>query len=251
MKTFLTLLLVGSITVSVLAQDSAEYVQRKNSIKFEFTQPLYPNSVVFSYERVTKPNQTFCFTAGYEEFPHLVEIGYDIAVRDELSRGGFKTGAEYRFYLKKENKHLAPHGVYIGPYMSYHSFDNKRGIEVSFDSTSAPEYAEVSTDFRILNIGFELGYQFVLGNRWTIDIVAVGPSISKYKAKAQLEGDFTFDPEEVQSEILKKLLERFPMLEDVLSEEEISSKGTLDNWAYGWRYQFLVGYHFGGGKKKK
>ncbi len=247
MKSILIFIAVFGITDIVLAQESTEQIQRMNSIKFEFTQPLYPNSFVLSYERVTKPNQTFCLTGGYEEFPLLTGLGEGIQIRRDLDRGGFKVGGEYRFYLRKQNKFLAPHGVYIGPYISYHDFNNRRSIEVDVDGT--PETVDLRTDFAIANFGFELGYQFVLGNRWTIDIVAVGPSISRYKAKLKIDGEFTFDADEVENEILLKLLDRFPLLEEVLSEKEISSSGTLDSWAYGWRYQFLIGYHFG--RKKK
>jgi len=243
MKTLVaTLVLCGFIHIA-LAQDSDKKPQRMNTIKVEFTQPLYPNSFVLSYERVTKPNQTFCITGGYEEFPNLLNLGSNISVEKNINQGGFKTGAEYRFYLEKENKYLAPHGVYIGPYVSYHDFNNER--KIAYDDNGVSDYANLNTDFRILNFGFELGYQFVINNRWTIDFVLVGPSISRYNARLKLEGEFTFDKEEVENEIILKLLERFPLLEDVLNQKEISSKGTLDSWAYGWRYQFHIGYHFG------
>jgi len=169
-------------------------------------------------------------------------------VKDNLDKGGFKAGGEYRFYLGKENKYPAPHGVYIGPYLSYHDYNNKRSLEVELDGN--PELVTLQTDFRITNIGFELGYQFVIGNHWTIDLVAVGPSISNYYADLKLYGDFTFNKDDVQNEILLKLLERFPKLEEVLVDKELSSNGKLDSWAYGWRYQFLVGYHFGKKKNK-
>lgn len=249
-KTPLLFLIVLFASGIIQAQDSTNLVQRKNTIKLEFTQPLYPNSFVISYERVVRPNQSFCIAGGYEEFPTLISIRSNIITKRNIEREGFKLGAEYRFYLKKENKFKAPRGVYIGPYVSYHDFHNKRAIEVSFDSIATPQNAVLTTDFKILNLGFQLGYQFVFGKRWTLDIVAVGPSISRYKAKAKLDGEFTFDPEEVRNEILQGLLERFPILEDVLSGQEITSKGKIDSWAYGWRYQFHVGYHFGGGKKK-
>jgi hypothetical protein len=247
MKTLLALIFVLGITFMVTAQEPQEQLQRMNTIKFEFTQAIYPNSYVFSYERVTKPNQTFCITGGYEEFPKIVSVSSTTLVKQDLNKSGFQVGAEYRFYLRKENKYLAPHGVYIGPYTSYHSFYNNRDIEVDVDGVK--ESAQLTTNFNILNLGFQLGYQFVIKDHWTVDLVAVGPAVSNYRANMKMEGDFTFDKEEVENEILLKMLDRFPMLDELLTNKEVSTQGRFDSWSYGWRYQLHIGYHFG--KKKK
>jgi hypothetical protein len=247
MKPFLTLISVLGITIMVTAQEPSEQLQRMNTIKLEFTQAIYPNSFIFSYERVTTPNQTFCISGGYEEFPDIIGVSSRTNVKNNLSKSGFKAGAEYRFYLKNENKYLAPRGVYIGPYISYNDFYNKREIEVDVDGIK--ETALLKTDFSILNLGAQLGYQFIINDHWSIDLVMIGPSVSNYRAKLQLEGDFTFDKEDVENEILLKMLDRFPMLDELLTNIEVTSQGTFDRWSYGWRYQLLIGYHFG--KKKK
>jgi hypothetical protein len=247
MKTLLTLISVLGITFMVTAQEPQEQLQRMNTIKYEFTQALYPNSFIFSYERVTTPDQTFCITLGYEEFPDILGISSTTNVNSNLDKSGFKAGAEYRFYLKNENKYFAPRGVYIGPYLSYHDFYNKREIEVDVDGIK--ETALLKTDFSIFNVGFQLGYQFVIKNHLTLDLVLIGPSVSNYRANMKMEGDFTFDKEEVENEVLLKMLDRFPMLDELLTNKEVSSQGRFDSWSYGWRYQFLIGYHFG--KKKK
>lgn len=247
MKTLLTLISVLGITRMVTAQEPSEQLQRMNTIKFEISRVIYPNSYIFSYERVTTPYQTFCITGGYEEFPHIYDVSSTINVKRDINSSGFKAGAEYRFYLKNENKYLATRGVYIGPYISYHDFYNNREIEVDVDGIK--ETALLKTDFSIFNVGFQLGYQFVISNRLTLDFVLVGPSISNYRANMKMEGDFTFDKEDVENEILLKMLDRFPMLDELLTNIEVTSQGTFDRWSYGWRYQFLIGYHFG--KKKK
>jgi len=246
MRIFLIIISFLGITGMVMAQEPQEKFQLMNTIKYEFTQAIYPNSYIFSYERVTTPNQTFCISGGYEEFPDIIGASSRTNVKDNLSKSGFKAGAEYRFYLKNENKYLAPRGVYIGPYLSYHDFYNKREIEVDVDGIK--ETAILKTDFSIFNVGFQLGYQFVISNRLTLDFVLVGPSISNYRANMKMEGDFTFDKEDVENEILLKMLDRFPMLDELLTNIEVTSQGTFDSWSYGWRYQFLIGYHFG--KKK-
>lgn len=236
----LCLIAVGN---SVVAQNTSS-LQRKNTIKIDLTSRfLYRNAFIVAYERITKPNQSFVVSAGYQEFPKVTTFAQNIGVKDDLKKKGFKFGADYRFYLKKENKFDAPHGVYIGPYFTYHRFANERIIEV--DNNGTIEEADLDSKFSILNVGFQLGYQFVIHDRWTIDLSFVGPSISHYKYTLKIGGDYTFDKEDIQNEIILDLLDRFPFLDDAISNKEATSSGRLDTWSYGYRYQFTVGYHFG------
>jgi hypothetical protein len=226
------------------AQQSTDTIIRKNTIKLDLTSYwLFRNAVNVTYERVTKPNQSFGVTAGYQEFPRTSSLGSRIAVKENNAANGLKLGGEYRFYLAKENKYGAPHGIYIGPYVAYNRFTNERTIEV--DNNGTPEEATLNTNFTVLNVGFQLGYQFVINNRWAIDLVFVGPSASNYRYTAKLNTSGTFDQEDITNEIILDLIDRFPMLEEVVNEKEATSKGKLDVWSYGYRYQLHVGYHFG------
>jgi len=222
---------------------------RKNTIKIDLTSfMLYRNALVFSYERVTKPNQSFNITAGLQQFPQLLSFDSDtIAVRKNYSASGFKFGADYRFYLRKENKFHAPHGVYLGPYFSYLNFDNDRLLEVNNNGTM--ESGNLTTKISVVNIGVQLGYQFVLNDRWTIDLTFIGPSMSRYAAKIKLHDNFTFDLDDIDEALLEELTDRFPGFSDLISNKEVDSTGKADTWGFGYRYEFQVGYHFG--KKKK
>lgn len=223
---------------------------RRNTIKLDITSYwLYRNAVVFSYERVikSKPNQTWGITAGIQQFPAVFGTIDNVNVTRETSAAGIKLAGEYRFYLQKENKYKPPHGVYLGPYTSFHNYSNDRSIEV--DNNGVLEYADLSTDLNILNIGVQLGYQFVLNNRWTIDLVFIGPSVSNYSFKSTLDGNYTFDPDEITNEVIKGLIDKFPAFKELINESDFASKGKINTWAYGYRYQFQIGYHFG--RKKK
>jgi hypothetical protein len=60
-----------------------------------------------------------------------------------------------------------------------------------------------------------------------------------------LEGNYTFDKDDVQREILLDLLDRFPFLDDLISDQEAKANGRLQAWSFGYRYQLQIGYHFG------
>ncbi|HAC24614.1 MAG TPA: hypothetical protein DCE81_06830 [Cytophagales bacterium] len=244
MRTILLLIVIGVTVASVCAQDTLSLPGRRNTIKVEFTSfALYRQPIVLSYERVVKRNQSMVFTAGLQKFPAVLNLGQGIFVSRDISASGHKLGFEYRFYLKKENKFAAPRGVYIGPYISYLGFSNQRDLTVDVNGT--PESATLKTRFSIINPGVQLGYQFVLNNRWAIDLIFIGPSVSNYRGKMTLEGNFTFDPENVQNEILQNMIDRFPALEDLLTDGTVDREGTINTWSYGFRYQIQVGYHFG------
>ncbi len=232
---------------SAYAQDDSGMSMRRNTIKLDLTSHwLYRNAVVFNYERVINNKRSWSVMAGYQQLPQVRVFGSNIAVVRDASETGFKFGGEYRFYLTKENKFAAPHGIYIGPYFTYLRFSNGRDIQVNVSGT--PEPAALSTQFDVINLGVQIGYQFVFNDRWTIDLSFMGPSLSHYKAQMGLSGNFTFDPDEVSNEILKELINRFPALGDLLSGNTLVSKGSADTWAFGYRYQIQVGYRFG--KKK-
>jgi hypothetical protein len=250
MKQLICIVILFSATSMVVQAQKGDTTLRRNTIKLDITSYwLYRNAIVFSYERVikSKPYQTWGITAGLQQFPSVFGTVDNVNVTRETKAAGMKLGAEYRFYLQKENKYKAPHGVYLGPYTSFHNYSNDRSIEV--DNNGVLEYADLNTDLNILNIGVQLGYQFVLNNRWTIDLVFIGPSISNYSFKTSLDGNFTFDPDEITNEVVLKLIDKFPAFEELINEGDISSKGKVNTWAYGYRYQFQIGYHFG--RKKK
>jgi Protein of unknown function (DUF3575) len=240
------------MTTSPLAQaQKGDTTLRRNTIKVDITSYwLYRDALMFSYERVVKsrPNHTWAITAGLQEFPTLVgQLVDTIAVRNENKSSGYKVGGEYRFYLQKENKYGAPHGVYLGPYTSYHRYSNDRSIEVN--NNGSIENGTLKSDLSILNIGVQLGYQFVLNNRWTIDLVFIGPSVSNYTFKSSLDGNISVNKDDITNEVVLGLIDKFPAFEDLIDEGEFASQGKINTWAYGYRYQFQIGYHFG--RKKK
>ncbi len=250
MKTSLFLLVVALTLQFARAQDSTEVSLRRNTIKFDLTgNLLYQNHFALSLERVIKKNQSFVLTAGYQEFPKIVNFGANVEGKEEEARNGYKFSGEYRFYLAKENKFAAPRGVYIGPYFTALGFKSDR--KIIYTGSEEPEEANLNSKLNIISIGAQLGYQFVFNDRWSLDLVLVGPSYSKYNFKTQLTGDFEFDADNVENEILQSLIDKFPLLDDLLDEQELDSSGTLDTWALGYKYQVLVGYRFGKYKNLK
>jgi hypothetical protein len=220
---------------------------RRNIIKYNAgAMALYPKSLVWSYERLTKPNQSFSIVAGYLQFPELKKRGNLIEIKDNVTKNGFTLGGEYRFYLEKENKYKAPHGVFIGPYLNMYHFDNKRKLSVSSSDGSTTTEASLNSKLNIVNVGFQMGYQFLFKDRWTLEFIFMGPALSRYSIDLKLSGNYDVDEKKILAdELLTTLVDKFPIIKELLSDKEIKIDGQTNTWAPGFRYQFNVGYRFG------
>lgn len=237
--------LLLTITGSAQKQDSIP--KRFNIVKINLMSSfLYRNSGAVSFERLSKPNQSWAVTVGYVRFPTLGSLGSSAQVTNEnVKNAGYMFGGEYRFYLGKENKYAAPHGVYLGPYTNFYSFSNAHDLNLTSSSGTVTQ-ARLASDITALNIGIQLGYQFVINNRWTIDMVFLGPSVSRYSAKFDLSGNYDITEEDILGNaVLKALTDKFPLVKDLLTNQSANMHGSTSTWSTGFRYQLNIGYHFG------
>ena len=145
------------------AQTADSIVKRddfRNSIKFNITANIfYDSAFLFTYERVLSAHRTFSVQAGYLEFPTIVASKLENQdLKKGLSRGGYSISGDYRFYLAKENRYKAPHGVYLAPFVSYVSFANNRKSAIYTNPDNGTESNVVlRTDLAYASIGGEFG----------------------------------------------------------------------------------------------
>lgn len=251
------LLIVSIILIyagGLFAQSDSTYVQndstfapnyKRNVIKWNMTPFLLwsKKNINISYERVLKPNRTFSVNAGYFELPST-GIYDSLNITRTNQKGGFSISGDYRFYFKKRNKNHAPDGLYWGPYGSFHytQFGNEITI---FDNDLAQGTLTTDANIAILGVGVELGYQFVIKERLTIDVIFMGPSLSVYSGKITLGGNLDIDEDsEYLKAIRDMLLAKFPFLPDLVAEGEFKQSGFNTNLGFGMRYMVQIGYRF-------
>jgi hypothetical protein len=219
----------------------------KNSIKFNVSNMLlYDNSYQFSYERVIKENQTVNVFVGYQEFPLItVDLGNNAHFDKNSNRNGFSVGADYRFFLGSLNKYKAPRGVYLAPFVSFFQFKTDRYIHHTNPNTGAVSNVNLSSKFNLTNVGGELGYQFVLWDRFVIDCVLFGPSITRYKFNAKLDGSIPgLEDNEVYQKVIEAIKDKFPGVDGITGDEGVEKKGVQSITAVGFRYNVSIGYRF-------
>ena len=244
---FLLLIHLAAAT-HVIAQDSTIPAQKKypNSIKLNITSGLlYDNSLQLGYERVLKNGkQSIGIFGGYNEFPVNLDFKFeDAALTGAKNKSGYSIGAEYRFYLAKENKFEAPHGLFLAPFISYYHFNTDRTL--TYTGEEEPQNAQLNTSLSFFNAGGEMGYQFVLWKRFVIDAVMFGPAITRYNFKAKLDGQITgIDENEMLAQVIEAMKQKFPLLDDLSKDGEVSSSGTENFWSAGFRYNISIGFRF-------
>ena len=244
---FLILFFLAFTSVNICAQDSLAHSNLKNTIRWDPTPMalIGAKSIVFGYERIINPNQSISINIGtLVKRPFTDKYGREIHFFDEHNTGGFLASVDYRFYFKNRNKRLAPDGVYWGPYFSYYQlwFDVSSDI---LENGATVNTINLDTKLEMTSLGLQLGYQFVIGKRFTIDMILVGPSYSYYKARLGIDAEIELDED---SNFYKRLEELFgeiaPGLNTILIDKDFTSSGKLDFSYYGFRYLVQFGFRF-------
>jgi len=200
---------------------------------------------VFGYERVIGKNQSLSLNIGRASLPKIIAIVTDsLNLENDLKNTGKNLSLDWRFYLAKENKFAIPHGLYIGPYYSYSQFERQNSYTIKH-SGSTSKAGTTNTKMDIHTIGAELGYQFVLWKRMTLDLLMIGPGVSYYHVKSRFDGTLSDrDKTQLRQAIQQMLTQRFPGMNYVLGDKELDGTGSLKTTSLGYRYIIHIGFLF-------
>lgn len=219
----------------------------KNVIKFNPTPMLLLGEVrnlTFSYERILKKNQSVAVQAGYLLFPRLIDDTLLGLINfTGRSKQGINLGFDYRYYPWARNRRPVPDGMYIGGYTSYYGFQFMNDFDIL--RTEIDQKGSMTGKINILNMGLELGYQFVFWKRMTVDLILFGPSFSMHQTNLTITGDLNKDDIDwLTDELAQKLVDRFPILAEVFSKDNLVLTGSNAKFGLGFRYSIQVGFHF-------
>ena len=219
-----------------------------NVIKFNPTPMLIQGfeirNLTFSYERLINNKMSMSVQLGYLVFPRLVN---DTILRiikiHKGNKSGINLALDYRYYPFQRNRHPAPDGLYIGTYLSYYGFQFKNTFDVI--DTSFVQNANITGKLNILNIGLELGYQFIFWKRFSVDLLLFGPSLAYNSGSLIINGNLNPDLiNNLDEELVQKLKDRFPVINYIVSGNELKFTGTKANFGIGFRYSIQLGFHF-------
>lgn len=239
---FVSLLLLPGFLAGQKA-DSAVPFRASNIIRFNPTPMLVwgnLRNITFSYEHTLKRNQSFAVQAGYLEFsPSLTDTVLLITESDKGNRFGLNLAFDYRFYPAKLNKFNAPRGLYMGTYLSYYGFQTSRDVRML---NSDPERSgNFQMNFNFVNLGVELGYQFIFWNHLAVDLLMFGPSLTATLNSVKYDGVLTeADKQQIKDKLQQVGKEEYPLLGQLDFNGE---KQSLDFRLF-FRYAIMIGYRF-------
>lgn len=249
-KFLLATVLLAAFCAPACGQDTAKQTEKqyKNVIRYNLSGALLfgiNRYIVLGYERVVNPHQSFSVNVGVIGLPKFLSISTDsLDLSKDTKNNGYNISADYRFYLAKENKYLAPHGVYIGPYTSYNRFDRKNDWEYKQNSGNQ-KVVTTETTLDYFTIGGEMGYQFILWKRFAIDLIMMGPGVSHYQLHATVQSGLSQSEHEQLLSALEQLLtQKFPGMNYTFSGKTFDANGKILSWNVGFRYIVHIGFVF-------
>jgi len=248
-KSILLLLIFQGLHQGLMAQEKEDSGKTyKNTVRFNVTNPMLfgGKSLIFGYERVLNKRRSFSVNIGQASFPPFSLRNSDSLRAEKLDgEKGYHISADYRFYLSKENKYDAPRGVYIGPYVAYNYFERKNSWSLKSTNGGGLQTVESKTSLSVLNVGGQLGYQFLLWKRISLDMILLGPGVGFYDLKASLGSNLSEEDKKKFFEKLNEALEdKLPGYSRVIDEGEFQNKGTANTTSLGFRYMVMVGFRF-------
>ena len=241
-KILLLLFVLSSNLLHAQQKTEKEY---KNTIKYNITNPfLFGKNVhILGYERVLNKHRSISINVGTTSLPKFTGISSDsLSVIGSNKNAGFHAAVEYRFYLGKENKYNAPRGVYLAPYYSFNSFQKQNTWALNTSTHSGNINTDISLN--IHTIGAELGYQFVLWNRLSLDFVLMGPGVAAYTLKTGFDTELPIpDKLALLEKINNALADKLPGYNFVIPDD-FAKTGSSGVTSFNFRYLVQIGYRF-------
>jgi hypothetical protein len=253
MKNLLRYYLLAFLCVSALGHPvfgqevMKQEKQFKNTVRLNLTNPLIfgDKAIVLGYERTLGQHRSISINIGQAQLPKfkLIDIDSSVMLNKSTKEHGFNMTIDYRFYLRTDNKYPSPRGVYLAPYFGYNTMGRSNTWTLNTDTFQG----EVNTDFdfSVTTLGGELGYQFVMWKRVSLDFVLIGPGLASYKLKTKLNTTLNADDESALYEkINDALAERFPGYTFVLDDIDFKHSGSSNTTSFGYRYVINLGFRF-------
>jgi len=247
LKTLLFIICYYCLLLGVSGHEKSDSTKFfKNTIRTNITNPMIfgDQYKVLGYERVLFDYQTISLNVGIMGLPKFTSIDSDtLALQGDSNDKGFTFAMDYRFYLKNENKHAAPRGVYIGPYYSYINFNRVNTWALNLDSFTGD--LKTDMDLKMNLVGLQLGYQFIIKKRLAIDLVLAGPGIWFYNLETSISTTLSDeDAAQIFDKLNEVLASKFPGHELAINPGKYEKKGSVRASSPGYRMMINLGFRF-------
>lgn len=233
----LTILLIFQGTAH--SQEEADSIYR-NSLKVNIAASAF-KKLTMSYERSINEHWSAQLAGGYKfggKIPKFLGLGNFVLTSKTSGLRGFSFTPDVRYRFNNcECGNWT--GLYAGAYLSA----SRLFGEMNFNYWTGSEYIDVggAASLQEFGVGLELGYQFVLSERWIVDLMFMGPRTSYQHLKLGLDSDYAAEIIPIIEEEINKRLEWWgydPISIDPNTDTEVGFR--FNNF----RYSVSIGFLF-------
>ena len=172
MKNLLVLVFLSGWALFGHAQDQNTGISGpKNVVKF-LPVNLPFNSVSFEFERMISAKNSITIGIGLPQQKSIMDkYGMDETDFTTAKFGTMHIRAAYRHYTG--DKQL-PGGFYIEPYLKYQNIKADGDYTGTIDVTEEPYKGRIEVNANTINLGFQMGTQFLIAKTVSLDIYFLG-----------------------------------------------------------------------------
>lgn len=196
-KLILFIVLSGYSVFGFSQNQDSTILCRRNVIKFLPVNIPF-QSMSFEYERMINAKNSWTVGLGLPNQQSIIgKYGYDAG--PDLKTADFGTmhiRAAYRHYAGKRR---LPNGFYLEPYLKYQHI---KGI-IKVESTDIADLykGDVDVNLNTVNIGFQLGAQFLIAKRVSVDFYFLGLEGGLLNGKATAISDQIAEADNLKADI--------------------------------------------------
>ena len=173
MKKFLIFLVLVGWSFSGMAQGRDSLIfERKTVVKF-LPVNIFAESYSFEIERMINARNAFTLGFGIPTNQSIIgKYGMDASSDlKEAKVGTMHIRAAYRHYTGKSG---LPKGFYIEPFLKYQHISGTGKALYTVDQANTTYTADLTAKLNTLNVGFQMGVQFLIAKRVTLDLYFLG-----------------------------------------------------------------------------
>ena len=242
MKKLFVLVFLMSWVSFVIAQDEEPItVERNNVIKF-LPANIPFQTISFEYERMVNANNSLTLGIGLPNQKSIMgKYGLD-------NSSDFKTAEFGTMFIRAAYRHysgyqMLPKGFYIEPYLKYQNIKGNGSFTGSIDQTNGSYKGTLDLNLNTINIGFQLGAQFLIAKRITLDLYFLGLEAGILNGDVNATSDQLADPYAINLKAdIEKAIHNLPsFIGDKLKVNQSADKKTINVNANNIPYPWLRG----------
>jgi len=233
-KLFVLVFLACWVSFGFAQDEDSLTIERNNVVKF-LPVNLPFQSISFEYERMINPSNYLTLGIGIPNQKSLIGK-YGMDVNSELKTaelGTMHIRAAYRHYT---GQRMLPKGFYIEPYLKYQKITGNGSVEnTDFDNTYKGKF---DVNLNSMNLGFQLGAQFLIAKRITVDFYFLGLEVGFLSGDVTAISDQLADADNLKADIEKNIADLPSFIGDKLTVTQSADKKQInvnaDHVPYPW-----------------